>query len=362
MDSETNFFEINSRIKSELIFGGKNPDPPILSIVIPTYKRIDLLRKNLRAILSQIQPQSFFYEVVIVSNDPDFDPALLELELDPRVFKVYVNQSNLGMCGNMNRCATLAAGEYIAYIQDDDVLLPDYLEEIRTLHQSGELSRIDCLIPNRYFYMENNDSTSKFGKKAIRNMKRKWALCHALRLGKDFERFQRIRTYDTLVTAYQYYAGGPTCGMLFRRESLLRSGGFDPSYPYGFDYVFFVNFMENYNVYLYDKFLSVYMTSNSASNRPEVQYDFFRARYDCLLEGAARCEKLQRQKDVILCGTYHRYPAAVQKLIAEKYRIPAVPKMKYKLYFLLAQVYTYRSGGYRRQTCPPKICEWYLSL
>ena len=50
---DTDHFAENTNIESRLVFG-KHLDAEInLSVVIPTYKRIDLLRKCLKAILEQ---------------------------------------------------------------------------------------------------------------------------------------------------------------------------------------------------------------------------------------------------------------------------------------------------------------------
>ncbi len=360
---DSNHFIENEDIQSRLVFGNNTSDDIALSIVIPTYKRIDLLRKNIKAILTQINLEKAVpYEVVIVANNPDFDYKELELELDYNVFKIYVNNENLGMCGNMNRCAVLARGTYIAYIQDDDVLMTNYIEEISNLIKSGELKNIDWLIPNRYYLMPDTGRESQFGKKAIGNMKIKRAIGTVLRMGRAIPMYQKITPYETLVTTYPFYAGGPTCGMLFKKESLLLSGGFDTRYPYGFDYVFFIQFSKKYNVVLYNKYLSLYMTSDSASNKPEVQYDFFRARYDSLVENSVKYEIPSKLKRVILYTTYLGYPQKTKEIIDESYEITRSSFVFNKPYLVWAMLRTYKSGGYRRKECPKLLISWYLTL
>lgn len=359
----TDHFTENTNVESRLVFG-KHPNSEInLSIVIPTYKRIDLLRKCLKAILKQdSSPITMKYEVVIVSNDPDFNCNNLTPDLDPEIFRIYVNENNLGMCGNMNRCAMVAHGDYIVYIQDDDVLLPDYINVICKLIHEKKLDNIDWLIPNRYYLMPQAEKQSQFGKKAIRNMKIKRAIGCVLRLGRPVPEFQRITPYETLITTYPFYAGGPTCGMVFKRTSLLESGGFDSNYPYGFDYTFFMGFAKNHTVVLYNRYLSIYMTSDSASNRPEVQYDFFRARFHSLEKMSEEYGISDGLKKIIHYATYSGYPPKTQEMAEIEFRLEPISPIVCKAYLFWARLKTYRSGGYRRKECPAQLLRWYEEL
>ncbi len=359
----SNYLLEKEKIKSCLVFGNDKENEITLSIVIPTYKRVDLLRKNLKAILSQNIPQNpVNYEVVVVANDPNFDYKSLNLELDHNIFKIYVNEENLGMCGNMNRCILLAKGTYISYIQDDDVLLPNYLEEISSLICTGKLNSIDWLIPNRYYLMPDTGKKTQFGKKAKRNMVLKRVIGWMIRLGRPISMYQKITPYETLITTYPFYAGGPTCGMVFKKQSLLNSGGFNSSYPYGFDYVFFIEFSKKFNVELYNKYLSLYMTSDSASNSPKVQYDFFRARYDTLESNAKEYGIDEKKKRIILFLTYVGYPVETREMVDKDCKIERVSRVIALGNKLLCMLRTYKSGGYRRMPCPKAFEEWYNNL
>ena len=231
-------------IKTKHIYGNGSVQVDV-SIVIPTYKRIDLLRKCLKSIIAQNKVSNLSIEVVVCSNDCNFQIKDLGIWLDPVIFNIYVNEKNVGMCENMNRCFQNANGKYIAYVQDDDVLLPNYLEEIKKIIVSDDIEKFDCIIPNRYYYMPDSALTTQFGKKAIRNMYIKNYICRFFQIGKAIPKFQKINPYDTMITMYPFYSGGPTCGIVFKKESLYNFGGFDIRYPYGFDYSFFMNFQKN---------------------------------------------------------------------------------------------------------------------
>ena len=160
-----NNFHYQDAIESECIFGSKAREDVDLTIVIPTYKRAELLEKTLKSIINQKPVKSISYQVIIVSNDPDYSIDRITLALDETIFSIYKNKENLGMVGNMNRSALITKSKYIAYIQDDDILLDNYLVEIENLLNVGALENIDCLIPNRYFYYDIS-STGRFGAQA----------------------------------------------------------------------------------------------------------------------------------------------------------------------------------------------------
>ena len=47
-----------------------------------------------------------------------------------RHVRIYRNTKNVGMVRNHNICAELARGKYIAFLHDDDMLLPNYLRKV----------------------------------------------------------------------------------------------------------------------------------------------------------------------------------------------------------------------------------------
>ena len=351
----------SKKIKTKIVFGSLQENPVELSIVIPTYRRQDLLKKNLRAIDEQIKTDTKIgIEVIVVSNDPSFQIESLDIELDPSIYAIYVNEENLGMCGNMNKCAQIAKGKYISYIQDDDVLLPNYINEISKLIQSDMLKEIDCLIPNRYYLMPETDKKTQFGNKAIRNMRAKRIIGSVLRMGKPIPMFQQIKPYDTLITTYPFYSGGPTCGMLFHREKLINFGGFDTKHPYGFDYAFFMDYSQTHVVMLYDVFLALYMTADSASKRSEVQADFYKVRNEYLEKYWRVYGISEKRKRTLELLNDYSYPEAASKEHGNENGI--IDWIIVKAYSIWARLVVYRSGGYRRKECPKEIEEWYLSL
>ena len=115
-------------IKSKLIYG--KPKKCKFSIIIPTYKRVDFLREAIQSAVDQDYPD---FEVVIVDNNDDDEKIaekvkglISDFESDKILY--YRNEKNIGIYGNTLRAAQLANGEYVALLNDDDLLNPSYLK------------------------------------------------------------------------------------------------------------------------------------------------------------------------------------------------------------------------------------------
>lgn len=348
-----NYLIADNNVESEIIYGHPRYEKVDLSIVIPTYKRSEYLKKTINSVRNQAGIDKIKCEVIVVSNDSEFKvDDIIDLLCDD-LFIVYRNKNNLGMVGNMNRCAILAHGKYISYIQDDDVLLDGYLENITLLINNAALNNIDCLIPNRYYYYDVENSKSVFGKQAYKKERKKDILRKIISFGKTTEVFQKVTMQDCANTWFNCYNGGPTCGMLFKRESLLSTEGFSKEYPYAFDFVFFIDFSDKYNVVLYNKYLAVYRMTDSASNRPDVQKDFYES-YIYLLEKALNASMFATFfKNEIVRFSYENQSLEAQKIIE------AIPYTKNNFKYLVFRVLRFcklmRSGVYRRKMLPEEL-------
>jgi glycosyltransferase involved in cell wall biosynthesis len=95
----------------------------LVSIVIPTYKRFDHLKKSLQSAKGQTYPS---LQIVVTddgSNDPEQDAYVRNQNVE------YVtSERNHGFVHNLNRGLSRARGEYISILFDDDFFLPDYIQ------------------------------------------------------------------------------------------------------------------------------------------------------------------------------------------------------------------------------------------
>ena len=101
-----------------------------LSICITSYKRV----KELRRCLDSIDSKSPEIVEVIVSEDCSPQRELIKAEVDgysktsPYKVVFNTNENNLGYDRNLKKLASLATGEYVFYMSDDDCLFPNTLD------------------------------------------------------------------------------------------------------------------------------------------------------------------------------------------------------------------------------------------
>jgi hypothetical protein len=107
-----------------------------VSVVIPTHDRRDLLGRTLRTVLWQ---QGVELEVIVI-DDGSIDgteDAIARLG-DPRIRYVR-NETALGVASARNRGVAEARGEWIAFVDDDDLWSPDKLSEQLTASRRQDL-------------------------------------------------------------------------------------------------------------------------------------------------------------------------------------------------------------------------------
>ena len=111
---------------------------PRISIVIPTYNQADYLREALNSVLAQTVAD---WEAIVVNNYSDDDTvAVTEGMNDPRIR--LVNFRNHGViAASRNRGISFASGEWIAFLDSDDLWTRDKLE--RCLSVAG--SEVDLI-------------------------------------------------------------------------------------------------------------------------------------------------------------------------------------------------------------------------
>jgi len=98
---------------------------PTVSVVIPTYRHRDYVLETLRSVFAQ----SFTdYEVIVVNDGSDdgTEEVLRPLATASRI--AYFEQSNSGQAAARNHGLARARGEFIAFLDDDDLWPEDKLQ------------------------------------------------------------------------------------------------------------------------------------------------------------------------------------------------------------------------------------------
>jgi len=99
---------------------------PLVSVVIPAYKVAPFIGETLQSVFAQ----TFTDFEVIVINDGSPDTEEFERAIQPYLDRViYIKQENRGASAARNAALRAAQGEFIAFLDGDDVWLPAYLDE-----------------------------------------------------------------------------------------------------------------------------------------------------------------------------------------------------------------------------------------
>jgi len=121
-----------------------------VSVIVPTRNRIQKLDRCLKSVLqSSYGP----LEVVVVDDCSDEDPTPFLSSNFPSV-RVYRNQSRELLSGSRNLGAFASKGELLFFIDDDNVVAPDTIENL--VRASEESSTLAVVCPVIYFLGKAN--------------------------------------------------------------------------------------------------------------------------------------------------------------------------------------------------------------
>jgi glycosyltransferase involved in cell wall biosynthesis len=109
--------------------------PPLVSIVLPTYKRAHVLPLAIKSVLAQTYPN---WELVVVSdNSPDNTEEVVKSFDDLRI-RYFRNDLNLRLPRTLNRGFSLARGDYLTWTSDDNMLAPEAIARMVETLQAGD--------------------------------------------------------------------------------------------------------------------------------------------------------------------------------------------------------------------------------
>lgn len=243
-------FERHKDVTSRLIIGEEVNRSPLISIVIPTYKRAELLHKAIESALNQSEFDN--YEIVVVDNNParGCPTETLIHEIWNKKIRYYKNDKNIGMTGNWNRCYELSRGIWVAMLHDDDLLLSNYLKDIQKfLNKNFQVINVSYHKMNERKYKEIANLTS-------------------------IKRQTYIYKYSKFDFLFGFRIGAPL-GMIVNKDFFLTIGGFDELYYPSIDYAFIVK-ASNFGsvIKIHGNIMGIYRIFENESLNPEVLNKF----------------------------------------------------------------------------------------
>lgn len=114
---------------------------PLISVVIPTHNRPELLAEALQSVAEQTLTD---WEAIVVddASQPAVDPTQILQTYGPKV-KVLRHELARGGSASKNTGIQAASGRYVAFLDDDDIYDPKYLETaVATLEQHPKLTTL----------------------------------------------------------------------------------------------------------------------------------------------------------------------------------------------------------------------------
>lgn len=187
---------------------------PLISVVIPVFNVEKYLKKNLDSIISQTYKN---LQIILVNDGSTDNSAVIcaeYLKKDSRI--ELIEQENAGLSAARNAGIKRAKGEYLAFVDSDDSIDPDYIEYLHKLIVENDADMSICGIRESY---ENgkervlNESYSNKNLSQADCLKRMlleqgyncsaYAKLYKRDLWKDIE-YPYAKHYEDLGTTYKY--------------------------------------------------------------------------------------------------------------------------------------------------------------
>lgn len=114
----------------------------ILSIVIPTRNRVEMLRGVLQSIAAQKAEQNI-YEVLVIDNGSTDGTRTVLKEFQEKIQNLrYIYDDRPGLHVGRNRGITESQGELIGYLDDDVILFPDWINTVIKAFDDAEVMHV----------------------------------------------------------------------------------------------------------------------------------------------------------------------------------------------------------------------------
>ena len=127
-----------------------------VSIVTPTYNSGKFIERTAKSVLNQTFQDWEWILVDDLSKD-DTKDILKKLEKEDSRIKCYFSETNQGSGPTRNKAIEIANGEYIAFLDSDDIWIPEKLQ----LHVDFMEKKESVFSHTSYGFIDENDTTIK---------------------------------------------------------------------------------------------------------------------------------------------------------------------------------------------------------
>ena len=221
---------------------------PLVSICIPTYNGETYLDEA----LSSIQKQSYKHLEVIVSDDGSIDSTLKKVEVFKNIVdykvNIYLHQPK-GIGANWNNCIKNANGAYIKFLFQDDVLLPECIEDmVKVLEHNPSVGLVACkrdiIFPSEYFSAKIEAWIKTYG-----DLQKNLPVQYENNLHYIDKGFFKTNVFHTA----PYNKIGEPSAYMFRKEVINEIGYFREDLKQILDYEFCYRLLKTHRISFIDK-------------------------------------------------------------------------------------------------------------
>jgi len=134
-----------------------------VTVLMPVYNGMQYLKEAVDSVFAQTF--TGFEFLIIDDASTDGTPAFLRSLTDPRV-RTITNPVNIGQTASLNKGLSLAQGEFIARLDQDDVCLPERLERQLAVHEARPDVALSCTWE---YTIDSHGRRRRFWRKIIAN-------------------------------------------------------------------------------------------------------------------------------------------------------------------------------------------------
>lgn len=221
---------------------------PFVSVIIPTYNRLELLKKTVESARNQIFKE---FEIIVVNDGSDDGTAQW---LSDQSDLVVINQENSGIASSRNKGMLVSKGEWLAFLDHDDIWALDKLQtQVGFVKSNPEVGMVAV-------------KHVRLGMRINRKGPGKWI---------KGDLFAKVFSESFIHTS----------SVMIRRDVLGKVGGFPTRYRFADEFDVWLKISRDHEIAFFDKplvFIRFY-DANTSHNRIGVRsdtYDILMSNYD----------------------------------------------------------------------------------
>lgn len=184
---------------------------PLVTVVMPLYNTALYVAESIQSILNQTYQN---IELIVINDGSTDNSEEVVLSLNDKRIKYYLNDENKKIVYTRNRAIELAQGEYIAFLDSDDISTPDRIQ-----------LQVDFLINNKKYGFVGSD---------VKNITADGIVGPAIGFPSDNDYIRCILLFKNTFCA---------SAVMFRREAIIDEK-FDPDFPVAEDYEVYLRILE----------------------------------------------------------------------------------------------------------------------